>query len=175
MGRRTGSCMLRFALLLLALAGAFVLLFALGHSMWQLGAAVLFGVLFTQLAVFGVYMGASFAPKHKGMPLLPADAEVDFLRRQVLTSRSIRGGLLVDWAMGGLNHQIEHHLFPRMPSMNLRRVRPIVREFCVERGIPYTETGLVRAYGSVIRYLNDVGLGRSDPLECPVVAQFRPR
>lgn len=157
--------MLRFALLLLALAGAFVPLFALGHSMWQLGVAVL----------FGVYMGASFAPTHKGMPLLPADAEINFLRRQVLTSRNIRGGLLIDWAMGGLNHQIEHHLFPRMPSMNLRRVRPVVREFCVERGIPYTETGLVRAYGSVIRYLNDVGLGRSDPLECPVVAQFRPR
>lgn len=128
-----------------------------------------------QLAVFGVYMGASFAPNHKGMPLIPKDAKLDFLRRQVLTSRNIRGGLLVEWAMGGLNYQVEHHLFPRMPSMNLRKVRPIVRRFCAERDIPYTETGIVRAYGIVIRYLNDVGLGKAEPMDCPMVAQFRPR
>lgn len=51
-----------------------------------------FAFLGVQLAVFGVYMGASFAPNHKGMPILPHDSKVDFLRRQVLTSRNIRGG-----------------------------------------------------------------------------------
>ncbi|WP_293695582.1 acyl-CoA desaturase [uncultured Agrococcus sp.] len=132
------------------------------------------GFLAVQLAVFGIYMGGSFAPNHKGMPLIPKDEKVDFLRRQVLTSRNIRGGLLVEWAMGGLNYQIEHHLFPRMPSMNLRKVRPIVREFCSERDIPYTETGIVGAYVIVIRYLNRVGLGHADPMECPITAQYRP-
>ncbi|GAA1488432.1 acyl-CoA desaturase [Brachybacterium sacelli] len=129
--------------------------------------------LAVQLAVFGIYMGGSFAPNHKGMPLIEKDLEVDFLRRQVLTSRNITGGRAMNWAMGGLDLQIEHHLFPRMPSANLRKVRPIVKEFCAERGITYTETNLISSYGIIIRYLNRVGLGHADPMECPLSAQLR--
>lgn len=140
-----------------------------------LGLGLGLAFLGVQLAVFGVYMGASFAPNHKGMPLIGKDVRIDFLRRQVLTSRNIRGTRAMAWAMGGLNYQIEHHLFPSMPSVNLRRARPIVRAYCAERQIPYTETGLFAAYGIVVRYLNRVGLGYADPFECPLVAQYRPR
>lgn len=142
---------------------------------WLLGPWLGAAFLAVQIAVFGIYMGASFAPNHKGMPLIPKDADVDFMRRQILTSRNIRGGRLMDWAMGGLNYQIEHHLFARMASPNLHKVKPIVEEFCAERGISYTETGLIESYGIVINYLNRVGLGYSDPMECPITAQFRPR
>ena len=76
--------------------------------------------LVVQQGLFGVYMGSSFAPNHKGMPVVGKDEKVDFLRRQVLTSRNIRGSLLTDLALGGLNHQIEHHLFPSMPRPSLR-------------------------------------------------------
>src|SRR5690606_2107100 len=68
--------------------------------------------LAVQLGLFGVYMGMSFAPNHKGMPLVPAEVKVDFLRRQVLMSRNVRGSRFLDVVMGGLNYQIEHHLFP---------------------------------------------------------------
>ncbi|HLS73597.1 MAG TPA: acyl-CoA desaturase [Actinomycetaceae bacterium] len=163
-GRRTEAVML--ALRLVGFPA--LLLVVLGPGL----AAAFLGV---QLAVFGVYMGACFAPNHKGMPLLEERSTVDFLRRQVLTSRNIRGGRAMTWAMGGLNHQIEHHLFPRMPSVSLRKVRPIVREYCAERQIPYTETGLLGAYRIIIRYLNRVGLGHADPFECPLTAQYRPR
>jgi len=54
--------------------------------------------------------------------------------RQVLTARNIRGGRVTDVVFGGLNYQIEHHLFPSMPSANLRRAQPLVREFCRTRG-----------------------------------------
>lgn len=138
-----------------------------------LGPALGLAFLAVQLVVFGVYMGATFAPNHKGMPLLPKDTSIDFLRRQVLTSRNIRGGRLTEWAMGGLNYQVEHHVFPRMPSVNLRRARPIVQAFCAERGIPYTETGLLESYGIIVDYLNRVGLGHADPMDCPIVAQYR--
>ncbi|GFZ85751.1 fatty acid desaturase [Nesterenkonia alkaliphila] len=140
---------------------------------WLLGPLLGLGFIAVQVAVFGVYMGASFAPNHKGMPLIPKDAEVDFLRRQVLTSRNISGGRPMGWAMGGLNYQIEHHLFPRMASPKLHKVRPLVREFCAEHGITYTETGLLSSYRIIIRYLNRVGLGYADPMECPITAQFR--
>jgi fatty acid desaturase len=49
-----------------------------------------------QQGVFGVYMGCSFAPNHKGMPILQPGEEPDFLRRQVVTSRNIRGRRVVD-------------------------------------------------------------------------------
>ena len=78
-----------------------------------------------QMAVFGLCLGGSFAPSHKGMPIVPPTAKIDFFRRQVLMSRNVRGGLWVDFSMGGLNYQIEHHLFPNMPRPNLKLVRPI--------------------------------------------------
>ncbi len=117
--------------------------------------AVLFIVV--QQGLFGVYLGASFAPNHKGMPILEAADRSDFLRRQVLTSRNVRGGWLTDLALGGLNYQIEHHLFPSMPRRNLRLSQPMVREFCRERGLPYCETSLVGSYAQALRYLGSVG------------------
>jgi len=141
---------------------------------WFLPLGMAFAFLGVQLAVFGVYMGASFAPNHKGMPIVPADAKLDFLSKQVLTSRNITGrwtGAL----MGGLNHQVEHHLFPSMPRPHLGRAREIVREHCRSIGVPYTETTLLRSYGIVVRYLNRVGLAARDPFDCPAAGQFRRR
>ena len=132
-----------------------------------------FAFLGVQLAVFGIYMGASFAPNHKGMPIIPAGTKLDFLRKQVLTSRNIQGGFGMTIAMGGLNHQIEHHLFPSMPRPSLARAREIVREHCEAQQIPYTQTTLVRSYAIVVDYLNRVGLAARDPFDCPLVNRFR--
>ncbi|WUV84789.1 acyl-CoA desaturase [Streptomyces sp. NBC_01476] len=108
-------------------------------------------------AVFGVYMGCTFAPNHKGMPTMKGDDRPDFLRRQVLTSRNVRGGWFIDLALGGLNYQIEHHLFPSMPTPHLRRARPIVQRYCEELDIKYTETGLISSYAQALRHLHEVG------------------
>ncbi|TQJ03956.1 fatty acid desaturase family protein [Amycolatopsis cihanbeyliensis] len=107
--------------------------------------------------LWGVYMGSIFAPGHKGMPMLGPGEKLDFLRRQVLTSRNVRGGLFVDNAMGGLNYQIEHHLFPHMPTPHLRRAQPIVRAYCAELGIPYHQTGLVRSWAEALGHLHRAG------------------
>ena len=106
-------------------------------------------------ALFGVYLGMTFAPNHKGMPHPTGDE--DFLRKQVLTSRNVRGGRLTDAALGGLNYQIEHHLFPSMPTPNLRRAQPLVRRYCAEIGVPYEMTGLGESYGAALRHLHQVG------------------
>ncbi len=130
-----------------------------------------FAFLGVQLAVFGVYMGSSFAPNHKGMAILPHDSRVDFLRRQVLTSRNIRGGWWMDVLMGGLNHQVEHHLFPNMPRPHLARARLLAKSYCDQHGIPYTETSLLRSYATVVKYLNTVGLAAGrDPFDCPAAS-----
>src|SRR5690606_34538236 len=130
---------------------------AVVFSVLPLGAG--FAFLGVMLAVFGLYMGASFAPNHKGMPIIPSGMKVDFLRRQVLTGRNIRGGAFMNHFMDGLNFQVEHHLFPSMPRPSLKRAGAIVREYCENRGIRYTEVGLFTSYAIVIRYLNEVGLG----------------
>ncbi len=88
--------------------------------------------------LFGVYLGSVFAPNHKGMPMIEDGTRLDFLRRQVLTSRNVRGGVLVDVFMGGLNYQIEHHLFPSMPTPALGRAQEITERYCAELGIPTT-------------------------------------
>ncbi len=106
-------------------------------------------------AVFGVYLGMTFAPNHKGMPHPTGDE--DFLRKQVLTSRNVRGGRLTDVALGGLNYQIEHHLFPGMPSPNLPKAQPIVQAYCEEIGVSYEVTSLTDSYGQALRHLHDVG------------------
>jgi fatty acid desaturase len=108
-------------------------------------------------ALFGLYLGCSFAPNHKGMPVLAAGDQTDFLRRQVLTSRNVRGNWLVDLVLGGLNYQIEHHLFPSMPRPNLRRSQPLVRAFCLQHRVSYCETTLFRSYAQALGHLHDVG------------------
>ena len=117
--------------------------------------AVVFMIV--QQGLFGLYLGCSFAPNHKGMPVLDAGDRSDFLRRQVLTSRNVRGGWLTDFALGGLNYQIEHHLFPSMPRPNLRRSQAMIERFCRQRGIPYCQTSLTGSYTQALRHLNAVG------------------
>lgn len=107
--------------------------------------------------LFGLYMGCIFAPNHKGMPTLTGENRPDFLRRQVLTSRNVRGGAVIDLALGGLNYQIEHHLFPSMPTPNLRHAQVIVRDYCAEIGVPYHETGLISSYREALTHLHRVG------------------
>jgi fatty acid desaturase len=90
------------------------------------------------------------------MPILSKEDELDFLRRQVLTSRNVRGGRLADFALGGLNYQIEHHLFPSMPRPSPRHAQPLVRAFCREHGLPYCEQMLIGSYSAALRHLQTV-------------------
>lgn len=156
---------IEIAMLVVRIGGFLALVFLV------LSPGVALAFLAVQLGIFGFYMGASFAPNHKGMPVVPRDVTLDFLRRQVLMSRNIRGSRFVDVLMGGLNYQVEHHLFPSMPRPHLRRAAPLIAAFCREHGIAYTQTGLFASYGIVIRYINQVGLGERDVFTCPLVAQ----
>ncbi|GAA3567412.1 acyl-CoA desaturase [Microlunatus spumicola] len=120
-----------------------------------------------QTAVFGLVMGGAFVPNHIGMPLIAARAKVDYLHRQVLTSRNVRGGWFTTCWMGGLNYQIEHHLFPSMARPNLARAAELTRTFCTERGLTYTEVPPVAAYAAVVRSLNEIGLAAARRFDCP--------
>jgi len=120
---------------------------------WLLPPTQAIAFILIQNMLFGLYMGAVFAPNHKGMPIQMPDEEWDWLTRQVVTSRNIRSSYLTDFMYGGLNYQIEHHLFPTMPRRSLRRARPITLAYCAEVGLPYHEVGAVRSYVEVITHL----------------------
>jgi len=136
------------------LAGHFAAYFSAVFLVLSPLTAVVFIVV--HQCLWGFYMGCSFAPGHKGMAILAQGHSLDFLRKQVLTSRNVRGGPWVDFVLGGLNYQIEHHLFPNMPQPNLRRAQPIVREYCARLDIEYAECGWLRTYGYVLQHLHSV-------------------
>jgi fatty acid desaturase len=138
--------------LLLLHVALFVGAVALVLPLWQALAFVA-----VQQGVFGLYMGMSFAPNHKGMPIERPGDNWDYLRRQVITSRNVVGGRVVDVLLGGLNYQIEHHLFPSMPSPSLRRAQPLIKAFCAEREVPYVECGVLRSYRRAVGHLDAVG------------------
>ncbi|MFI6289192.1 fatty acid desaturase family protein [Streptomyces sp. NPDC051018] len=141
------------ALLLVHVAGYAALLL----TTMTVGQALVFALVHQML--LGLHLGMAFAPNHKGMEM-PDEASGErwgHLRRQVLTSRNVRGGPLTDWLLGGLNYQIEHHLFPSMPRPHLRLAQPLVRAHCRSLSIPYTETGLVESYRQALNHMHEVG------------------
>jgi fatty acid desaturase len=102
-------------------------------------------------ALYGLAFGAVISPNHKGMPMVRGNAPFDFLYLQVLTARNLRGGPIRDLLYGGLNYQIEHHLFPGMPHNRLPNAAPIVEAYCAKHGIPYHQTGVVEGYWEILQ------------------------
>src|SRR5690625_4753817 len=117
--------------------------------------------------LFGLYLASVFAPNHKGMPVLDNDVEIDFMRHQILTSRNVRPGPLVDIWYGGLNYQIEHHLFPTLARNRLRQAQAVVKEFCSQYGIEYYETSLLGSYGEILAHLHEVSAPLRRPRRAP--------
>jgi fatty acid desaturase len=115
-------------------------------------------LIVSQLA-FSLYMGSVFAPNHKGMKMMAEDEELDFIRTQVLTARNVRGNWFVDYWYGGLNYQIEHHLFPTMPRNRLKDAKPIIEKFCADRGISYHETSVGGSYKEIFQHLRRASTG----------------
>lgn len=123
-----------------------------GTLFWVLGVGKAITFILVYHMFLGAYLGMSFAPNHKGMPTREGDAG-SWLERQVVTSRNLRPGPLTDFLYGGLNYQIEHHLFPTMPRNNFKRARPIVRDFCLAHGLPYVETGTRESLRAILDHL----------------------
>ena len=108
-------------------------------------------------AMSGIYLSATFAPNHKGMPA-SSEQQGDFLRQQVLSSRNVRPSRINDLIYGGLNYQIEHHLFPTMPRDNLGKARHLVRAYCGRAGVSYHETGPLKSQQEILQHLHAIGV-----------------
>jgi fatty acid desaturase len=131
--------------------------------LWVLSPLKALAFIAVQQAVFSLYLGISFAPNHKAMPVIESATAAGFARRQVVTARNISGGRLTTFLLGGLNYQIEHHLFPSMPRPNLRRVQGLVQDFCAATNLGYSEENFAESFRQIIRHLSDAGAATSRP------------
>lgn len=144
----------------------FVWFLGLVFTALPLGTAILF--VLVQQAFFGLYLASVFAPNHKGMLIVDENMKLDFLLQQILTARNVKSHPITDYWYGGLNYQIEHHLFPSMAENKLREAQKIVRQFCTEHRIPYYETSIARSYVEILQYLHFIGARlRAGPLPSP--------
>ncbi len=80
---------------------------------------------------------------------LDGESRGEWYLRQIQGSANIEGGPLLHLLTGNLSHQIEHHLFPDLPSNRYTRMAPRVREICDRYGLPYVTGPLWRQYASM--------------------------
>jgi fatty acid desaturase len=131
-----------------------VLYFGLPLYSLTLWPAMLFVVI--HQALHGVYTASVVSANHKGMPVLDKYSRLDFLRRQVLTARNVKAHPLTDFWYGGLNYQIEHHLFPKIARNKLREAQRTIKTFCQAHSLPYYESGLLQSYREIVQHLHQV-------------------
>ncbi len=143
----------------------------IGLPLYFLGPWATVIIVLVRQALSGFYMASVFAPNHKGMLVIDDNTQLDFLRIQVLTSRNIRSHPVVDFWYGGLNYQIEHHLFPTVPRHNLRELQAIIKTFCAERNIEYYETSMVNSYREILHYMHEISAPLRAPSTAPVGGQ----
>lgn len=104
----------------------------------------------------GLFLAIVFGVGHNGMATYSANERPDFWKLQVSTTRNIVSNTLVDWFCGGLQYQVDHHLFPSLPRHNLAKVHKRVEQFCKENGVKYHETGIIGGTIEVLQHLDKV-------------------
>ncbi|PAV81456.1 hypothetical protein WR25_22276 [Diploscapter pachys] len=95
---------------------------------------------------------------HNSVDKYPAHSRLlnNFSFLQIMTTRNMESSPFIDWLWGGLNFQIEHHLFPTMPRCNLGKCSMLVRDFCKENGLPYMVDGYWAGYQLNLKQLENV-------------------
>ncbi|HUP88166.1 MAG TPA: acyl-CoA desaturase [Longimicrobiales bacterium] len=130
-----------------------LLQFAIGFLALHLTAGMILGVVF-QLA--HVVEGPDHFPAPNEDPGLMEDSWL--VHEMKTTSDFGRRNRLLNWYVGGLNFQVEHHLFPRVCSIHYPEISPIVEEVAKKHGIPYHSNPTFRdAVASHLRMLKALG------------------
>ena len=130
-----------------------VLLAGLG-ALWILG--IILAVVF-QLA--HCVEEAEFTSLEKLTNEVEQDGPRDWAEHQVETTVDFaQKSRLLAWYLGGLNFQVEHHLFPTVSHVHYRRISPIVEDMCAQHGLPYNNNAtLMDALRSHSRWLKRMG------------------
>ena len=136
------------------------------HYIWQFGLPLLWLTPCRALTYFilsqglgGIFLASVFVLNHNGRDILNKDTikTKNFYELQIFTSRNVQSTPFLDWVTGGLNYQIEHHLFPTLPRHNFHLVAPLVKEICVKHQVNYHKTTFGQGMIEVLERLHRVG------------------
>lgn len=86
----------------------------------------------------------------------------DWFEKQTSGTINIDCASWMDWLFGGLQFQLEHHLFPRLPRCQLRKVAPMIRDLCKKHKLPYRSVSFWEANVWTVRTLKDAALQARD-------------
>lgn len=130
-----------------------------GFGLQLAGLVLLFGpwgvpLFLAHTSIGMLYLNTVFAGNHYDLEsFTEAEAStLTFAELQIRTCRNYTGDAWARFVFGGLENQIEHHLFPDLPRHQLRRAAPLVRAFCERRGLPYVQEPFSSALAKVIRF-----------------------
>jgi acyl-lipid Delta6-acetylenase / acyl-lipid (9-3)-desaturase len=137
----------------LGLLGHYSGLFAIMYQMPFLNAILFFLVAQTSC---GLFLALVFGLGHNGMAVYPANQRPDFWKLQVSTTRNVTSNWFADWFCGGLQYQVDHHLFPMLPRHNLAKAHELVVSFCKAEGVSYHETDMWTGNMEVLQHLGRV-------------------
>ncbi|TKR64471.1 hypothetical protein L596_024997 [Steinernema carpocapsae] len=95
---------------------------------------------------------------HNSVDKFPPNSRLlnNFVALSILTTRNMKPSTFIDWFWGGLNYQIEHHLFPTMPRCNLSRAKDYVQAFCKENNLPYLVDDYITGYKANLQQLENM-------------------
>ncbi|KAI8923023.1 fatty acid desaturase-domain-containing protein [Entophlyctis helioformis] len=135
------------------------------HYAWLVTAIYFFstpvlGFFWISLAqlLCGIFLASVFSLNHNGMPVYSVqDAQkMEFYEISIRTGRNVDPTHFNNWFTGGLNYQIEHHMFPTIPRNNLKYVAPIVEDICKRHNIPYHTTSFGAGMVEVVARLGSI-------------------
>ncbi len=103
----------------------------------------------------GFILAGVFVLNHTGMEIYDAKQAQGFYDRQARSTRNTPSSVFCDWLTGGLNSQIEHHMFPTMSRSNLPKMREETRKAMIDSGYAYEELDNLGAMRAVLDTLGD--------------------
>jgi len=116
--------------------------------------SLMFFLISQLLAGFGIAIVVFF--NHYSCDKYQPELAGNWVCLQLFTTRNMTPGLFTDWICGGLNYQIEHHLFPTMPRHNLTKASVYIKRFCAENRLPYLCCGFYEGLKCVLTFLDDI-------------------
>jgi fatty acid desaturase len=145
---------------------AFVALFVPRFGFSQSLVMYLFYTWVTSGYIFG-----NFSLSHTHKPVVQSDEHLDWVRYAALETTNINPHWFVNWWMGYLNCQIEHHLFPTMPQFRQPRITKRVAALFAKHGVPYDSRGYFEM--AKVTWQNLYAVGNDDAPE-KKVSQAKP-
>ncbi|KAJ9074064.1 hypothetical protein DSO57_1009933 [Entomophthora muscae] len=114
--------------------------------------------VFVSQVTCGILLASVFTLNHNGMRVVTSEdaAKMDFYTLQCETGRDVHPSYFMTWFCGGLNYQIEHHMFPTLPRHNFSLVSNRVRDLCKKHGVSYHCTGFYEGTMEVLARLDRV-------------------